>query len=78
MSYVYKTPPNFCHHKQVKGFRSFQIIDHCDGADSLKRREAYWIHELKTMNPWGINARDELNGVDVGVPRGQGRAGLNL
>lgn len=31
----------------------------------LQRREGYWQHELMTFVPWGLNTRDELNGVDI-------------
>ena len=31
----------------------------------LQRREGYWQHELMTFVPWGLNIRDELNGVDI-------------
>ena len=31
----------------------------------LERREGYWQHELMTFVPWGLNIRDELNGVDI-------------
>ena len=31
----------------------------------MQRREGYWQHELMTFVPWGLNIRDELNGVDI-------------
>ena len=31
----------------------------------LQRREGYWQHELMSFVPWGMNIRDELNGVDI-------------
>jgi hypothetical protein len=55
----------------------FQIIDHVGvgGSDSalLRRREGYWQHELMTLLPWGLNTRDELNGVDIGFGNGNGK-----
>ena len=38
-----------------------QIIDH-GPPNELQRREGYWQHELMTLQPWGLNIRDELNG----------------
>ena len=49
-----------------------QVIDQVRGENNaeklrkeLQRREGYWQHELMTFVPWGLNIRDELNGVDI-------------
>jgi len=37
------------------------VIDQ-SAPEELQRREGYWQHELMTLQPWGLNVRDELNG----------------
>ena len=48
------------------------MIDQVRGEDNVEklrkelgRREGYWQNELMTFVPWGLNIRDELNGVDI-------------
>ena len=50
----------------------FQVIDQVRGEDNveklrkeLERREGYWQNELMTFVPWGLNIRDEVNGIDI-------------
>jgi len=40
---------------------SLQIIDRCEDAISLRRREGYWQRELATMAPCGLNVRNEAS-----------------
>ena len=37
---------------------SFKLIDHASDANSLRRRESFWQHKLKTFHPLGLNERD--------------------
>ena len=34
------------------------IIDHAETVKSLRRKELYWYHKLKTYTPFGLNERD--------------------
>jgi len=56
------------HFGEICGIDSWriQIIDKCQSHE-LKSREAYWMHEVKSLAPSGLNIRDEAGG---GVVRG--------
>jgi len=58
------------HFGEICGIDSWriQIIDKCQPHE-LKSREAYWMHEVKSLAPTGLNIRDEAGG---GVVRGAG------
>ena len=34
------------------------IIDHAETVQSLRQKELYWYHKLKTYAPFGLNERD--------------------
>ena len=34
------------------------IIDHAETVKSLRHKELYWYHKLKTYVPYGLNERD--------------------
>ena len=34
------------------------IIDHAETVKSLRKKELYWDHKLKTCAPFGLNERD--------------------
>ena len=34
------------------------IIDHAETVKSLRQKELYWYHKLKTYAPFGLNERD--------------------
>ena len=34
------------------------IIDHAETVKSLRQKEFYWYHKLKTYAPFGLNERD--------------------
>ena len=34
------------------------IIDHAETVKSLRQKELYWYHKLKTYAPYGLNERD--------------------
>ena len=34
------------------------IIDHAEAVKSLRQKELYWYHKLKTYAPFGLNKRD--------------------
>ena len=34
------------------------IIDHAEMEKSLRQKELYWYHKLKTYTPFGLNERD--------------------
>ena len=44
----------------------------------LQRREGYWQHELMSFVPWGMNIRDELNGVDISATSTNDFDGTNV
>ena len=35
-----------------------KIIDHAETVKSLRQKELYWYHKLKTYAPFGLNDRD--------------------
>ena len=44
----------------------------------LQRREGYWQHELMSFVPWGMNIRDDLNGVDISATSTNDFDGTNV
>ena len=37
------------------------IIDHAETVKSLRQKELYWYHKLKTYAPYGLHSLDVIN-----------------